>query len=75
MRKHFGVLLSSSGQLSLVSSLRPVPSSLSLLLENLQPGGLSLLLVDVLHQHTLILVDVTLGLQVEGMVPEMKDEM
>jgi hypothetical protein len=38
-------------------------------LERLQSGTLRLLPVDVFHQDSLVLEDVSLGLQVEGVVP------
>ncbi len=36
--------------------------------EDLCAGLLCLCLMDILHQHTLVLKDVTLGLLVEGMI-------
>ena len=69
MCKHFGVLGGITYGLPLMGSLGPVSAGLSLLLEGLESETLSLLLVDVLHQDTLVLEDVTLGLEVEGVVP------
>ena len=69
MSEHFSVFLSITSGLPLVGGLGPVPSGLSLLLEGLQPSTLGLLLVDVLHQDTFVLENVTLGLEVQGVVP------
>jgi hypothetical protein len=41
--------------------------------EDLCPGFLGLGLVDILHQHTLVLENVTLGFLVERVVAEMVD--
>jgi hypothetical protein len=45
-------------------------ASLHLVREDLGTGLLRLRLVDVLHQNTLVLEDITLGLLVEGVVAE-----
>ena len=50
---------------SLPGLLNLVPSGLGLVSQLLGPGLLSLLLVDVLHEDSLVLEHVTLGLQVE----------
>ena len=47
-------------------------TSLSLSLENLLGDGLVLLLVDGLHKGLLVLENVTLGSQVEVVVPKMR---
>ena len=46
------------------------PACLHLVAEDLGTGLLRLRLVNVLHQDTLILEDVTLRLEIEGMIPE-----
>merc|ERR1719430_2777325 len=48
--------------------LHPCATGLGLVLQHLGPGLLSLLLVDVLHEDTLVLEDVTLGLEVKLVV-------
>ena len=67
--EHLRMFDGSTFCLPLVSGLAPGSSGLSLLLENLQTGCLGLLLVDKLHQDSLVLENVSLRLQVKGVVP------
>lgn len=49
-------------------------TSLHLVVEHLRARLLGLGFVDVLHQHTLVFEDITLGLLVQGVVPSSRGQ-
>jgi len=50
-------------------------TSLHLVVENFRARLFGLGLVDVLHQHTLVFEDITLGFLVQGVVPSSRGQM
>jgi len=68
LRFNLGLLRSETVNLLLMGLLLTVTESFSLIREELGTGSFSLGLMDVFHQDTLILEDVTLALHVEFMV-------
>jgi hypothetical protein len=67
------LLFSNTSLATFTSSLVLGAVSISLVLDGLGSELLSLSLVDVLHKDTLVLEDITLGLEVQGMVQVLVD--
>ena len=67
------LLLSNTGSTTLTSSLVLSTVGISLVLDGLRSELLGLSLVDVLHQDTLVLEDITLRLEVQGVVQVLVD--